>query len=79
MDASPLSETDVEFLELAALNRPSASMHQLKVEAARRLQLNSVVTSAIELAIFASRSAQFKASMGSVFQEILAKVELQSP
>ena len=75
MDASPLSDADVEFLELAALNRPTTNLSQLDVDASRRLQLNTVVTAAVELAILASRSAQFKSSMGSVLQEILSKVD----
>ena len=78
IEVSPLSDADIEFLELACLNRPTVSLQQLDVDAVRRLQLNGVVTAAVELAIFASRSAQFKASMGSVFQEILAKVEPQT-
>jgi len=70
-----LSDVDVEFLELAALNRPSTDLSQLDLDTVRKQQLNAVVTSAVELAIFASRSAQFKASMGSVLQEIVARVQ----
>ncbi|CAE7349280.1 unnamed protein product [Symbiodinium sp. CCMP2456] len=75
LDHRSLNDVDVEFLELAALNRPSTDLSQLDLDMARKQQLNAVVTAAVELAIFASRSAQFKASMGSVLQEIVARVQ----
>lgn len=75
LDHRSLNDVDVEFLELAALNRPSTDLSRLDLDMARKQQLNAVVTAAVELAIFASRSAQFKASMGSVLQEIVARVQ----
>ena len=75
LDHRSLNDVDVEFLELAALNRPSTDLSRLDLDMARKQQLNAVVTAAVELAIFASRSAQFKACMGSVLQEIVARIQ----
>jgi len=77
-EASPVSEAERDFLELTALNRPSLDPSLFDVAEQRKVELNPVITAAVELSIIASRSAQFKSSMGCVFQQILAKVALET-
>eukprot|EP00435_Cladocopium_sp_Y103_P048836 s411_g14.t1 len=72
--AKPISDLEKEYLTVTALQRPDESGSKStweSIEAARQAELSKIVAAAVDLSLTASRSKDFKASIGSVIQGIL--------
>lgn len=74
--AAPISELEKEYLTVTALQRPEESEEsKLKwkqaIEDTRRVELSKIVAAAVDLSLTASRSRDFKDSIGTVIRGIL--------
>ena len=68
--AKPISEVEKDYLLVAALQRPESDL-KWDIEETRRAELHKIVAAAVDLSLTASRSPDFKNSIGSVIQGIL--------
>lgn len=72
--AKPISDLEKEYLTVMALQRPDETGTKStweSIEKSRQAELSKIVAAAVDLSLTASRSKDFKASIGSVIQGIL--------
>ena len=71
--AKPISDPEKEYLTVTALQRPdeAGTKSTWAIEKSRQAELSKIVAAAVDLSLTASRSKDFKASIGSVIQGIL--------
>jgi len=69
--SKPIGDLETDYLIVMALQRPGETLTSWNIEETRQAELNKIVAAAVELSITASRSRDFKNSIGLVIQGIL--------
>ncbi|CAK8997191.1 Uncharacterized protein SCF082_LOCUS5116 [Durusdinium trenchii] len=71
-DAQPISDVEMKYLTITALQRPESKLEAWQeIDSKRQAQLSLIVSAAIDLAISASRSRNFKQSIGTMLETIM--------
>ena len=69
--SKPIGDLETDYLIVMALQRPGETLTSWNIEETRQAELNKIVAAAVDLSITASRSRDFKNSIGLVIQGIL--------